>query len=98
MILDKKPLTFAEVKGYTKDLEGTEDLNKYLKKFGKASKEKSAEIIKNIEGLNNPKIRGEGIVKVADFLPKDQEDVNKIFTDANLSEEEANALAEIVKA
>ena len=97
MIIKKKALSLAELKEYVKDLDGKEGLQRYLKKFGKIGKDKADKIAKEIEELKNPKIREEHIIKVIDFQPKDQEDVNKILSDANLNEEEANALAEIVK-
>jgi DNA-directed RNA polymerase subunit F len=97
MIIDKKPLSLAELKEYVKDLDGKEDLMKYLKLFGKASNEKAIKIKKEVKALNNPKIREDCIVKVIDFLPEDQEEINKIFVEANLNTEEADALAEIVK-
>ena len=97
MILNKKPLSIAEVKEYVKDVEGKEALVKYMKKFGKVSKEQHNKMKKAIISLNNPKIKEENIAKVIDFLPEDHEDVNKIFPEANLNEEEAKALVEIVK-
>lgn len=97
MILNKKPLSLADVKFYLKDVDGNEELVKYIKKFGKTQKDKSDKIKEKIVALNNPKIREAGVVKVIDFLPEDQEDVNKVFIDANLNEEEASALIEVVK-
>jgi len=97
MILNKKPLSITEVKEYVKDVEGKEALVKYMKKFGKVSKEQHNKMKKAIISLNNPKIKEENIAKVIDFLPEDHEDVNKIFPEANLNEEEAKALVEIVK-
>lgn len=97
MIIDKKPLSIAEVKEYVKDAEGKEALVKYMKKFGKVSKEQHDKIKKAIASLNNPKIREENIIKIIDFLPEDHEDVNKLFPESNLNEEEVKALVEIVK-
>jgi len=97
MILDKKPLTLADVKEHIKELEGKEALVSYLKRFGKLSKEQSAELREKIISLNNPKIKERDIVKLIDFLPKDNEDVNKILSEANLNEEEGHALVEIIK-
>ena len=97
MILNKKPLTITEVKEYVKDSEGKEALIIYFKKFGKISKGDSEKIREKIVSLNNPKIKEEHITKVIDFLPKDHEDINKIFLESNLNEEEANALTEILK-
>jgi len=97
MILDKKPLTLGEVKKYVEGLENKEPLAEYLKKFGKLSSEEAIKLKEALVSLNNPKIREEGIVKAVDFLPKDVEDVNKIFSDSNLNDEEANALLKVIK-
>lgn len=97
MIINKKPLALAEVKQYIKDIEEKKAMKDYLKTFVKLSKPDAEKINKEIKGLNNPKIKEDQIVKVADFLPKDSEDINKIFIDSSLSEEEANAISEIIK-
>ena len=96
MIHSKQPLTFTEVKEIVKDLEEKQELKNYLKKFTKLSREKAEEIRKEIEKLNNMKIKEENMVKIIDFAPKDAESVNKIFTENTLTEEEANAILEIV--
>ena len=97
MILNKKSLALAEIKHYIKDLEDKKATQDYLKTFVKVSKVDAEKMAKELKELNNPKIKDEHIVKVVDFLPKDSEDVNKIFIDVSLSEEEANAISEIVK-
>lgn len=97
MILNKKPLALAEIKQYIKDSEDKKATQDYLKNFVKVSKADAEKMAKELKELNNPKIKDEYIVKVVDFLPKDSEDVNKIFIDTSLSEEEANAISEIVK-
>ncbi len=95
MIISKKPLAISEVMEYVKDEEGKEELLKYLKKFGKASKEKS-KIRESILAMNNPKIKESDIVKIIDFLPQSQEEVNKIFTEVSLSEEEIKSIIDLV--
>jgi len=96
-ILNKTPLNLTEVKEYIKDIEENKVLQSYLKKFSKLKKDNAKALAEEIKALNNLKIKNENIVKIIDFLPKDQEDINKIFTDVSLSEEEANAIIEIVK-
>lgn len=97
MIQSKTPVTLAEVKEIVKGLEEKQELQAYLKKFTKLTKEKSEAIRKDIAGLNNPKIKEENIIKVADYVPKDAEDLGKIFTEISLNEEEINAILEITK-
>ena len=97
MILEKKPVTMIDVKEIVKNLDEKQELKVYLKRFSKITKDKSEKLREEIQGLNNLKVKEEDIVKLIDFLPKDKEDVNKIFSDTNLTEEETNAILEIVK-
>ena len=97
MILSKKPLTLVEVKEYRKEREEKKPVDEYLAKFTKVTKERAKKIAEEIRALNNPKINEEQIVKVIDILPEDVEEVNKIFTEVNLNEEEANAILNIIK-
>lgn len=97
MILDKKPLAISEVKEYVKNSEGKEVLINYLKKFGKLSKNDVKKIEEKIKAVDSLKIKDRDIAKVIDFLPKDKEDVNKVFMENNLNDEEAKVLLEIIK-
>ncbi len=97
MIRAKKPLPMIEVLEYAKVQEGKDVLLSYLKKFTKISKEKADKIKESLIALNNPKIKEDNIVKILDFLPQDKEDVNKILIEANLNEDEANAVLNIIK-
>ncbi len=95
MILEKTPLTLAEVKERVKDLDEKAELKAYLKKFTPLTKTKTQELIKELKALNNIKLKEENIIKIADFLPKTQEELNKILTEVSLSEEETNAILAI---
>ena len=95
IVRSRKPLTIAEVKSYVKSVEN-QNLQDYLKKFSKISKEDAEKLAKEITDLNNLKIKEENIVKIIDLLPQDSEDINKIFTEATLSEDEANSIIQIV--
>ncbi|MBS3099100.1 hypothetical protein J4462_02720 [Candidatus Pacearchaeota archaeon] len=96
-ILSKTPVILAEVKDIVDKIENKQELQDYLKKFTVLKKDKALALKKEISELNNPKIKEENIVKIVDFLPKDSEDVNKIFTEISLNEEEINAIVEIVR-
>ncbi|MEK6929027.1 MAG: hypothetical protein AABW65_03705 [Nanoarchaeota archaeon] len=97
MIISKKPLAIAEAKAYVKDFTERKQLENYFRKFANLSNEDSEKLMKEIRVLNNPKIKEENIVKIADFLPKDMEDLGKIFNEITLNEEESNTILEIVK-
>ena len=43
------------------------------------------------------KLKQEHIVKIVDLLPEDALDLNKIFTDVSLDEDETTKILEIVK-
>jgi DNA-directed RNA polymerase subunit F len=97
MILSKKALTLAEVKELRKKSEEKKPIDEYLAKFNKNTKDKVKKMAEEIKALNNPKIKEEHIVKIIDLLPEDAEDLNKIFNEMGLTEEEANAILAIVK-
>ena len=96
IVLDKKPLSISEVKSQVSNLEEKKALEDYLKRFGNLKKDKAEKLAEDLRSLNNPKIKEDDIVKVIDFLPTQSEEVNKIFTDVSLSEDESNKIIEIV--
>ena len=97
MILEKHPLTLIEVQEIVKDLDEKQQLKAYLKKFTKLKKGKTEELKKEIKNLDNVKINSQHLVKVCDFLPTEPEEVNKVFNDVTLTEEEIQKIIEIVK-
>jgi DNA-directed RNA polymerase subunit F len=100
MILDRKPISLAEVKEI---LEGVPDNEKktqmeaFLKHFLKIKPEKSKKIKEDIEKLDLLKIKDANIVKIADIVPEDASDLNKIFSDVSLTEDETKKILDIVK-
>ena len=97
MILNKTAMPLAYVKEYTKEVEETKPIVAYLKKFCKISKTDADKLAGDIRALDNHKIKEETIVKILDMLPRDTEDLNKIFLEVSLTEEEANAILALVK-
>jgi len=97
MIHAKKSLTLAEVKDIVDKLEDAEETKVYLKKFTKLSKKDALKLKEELAALGNLKMREEHLIKLVDILPRDTEDVNKIFSDTGLTEEETNAILEITK-
>ena len=97
MIHAKQPLTLAEVQEIVKPLEERQEMKDYLKKFTKLSKDKALKLKEEVAGLGNIKIQEEHLIKLADIVPRDAEEVGKIFSDTGLTEEETNAILEITK-
>lgn len=99
-ILSSQALTLAEAGQYVKESkegETRKPIHDYLKAFSKLKLADAKKLAGEIRALNNPRMKESHIVKVVDFLPRDNEDVNKIFSDASLSEEEINSILQIVK-
>lgn len=97
MILELKPLTLAEAQGLIEERPETLQVTTYLKKFSKISAEKSESLVQDLKKLNNIKLKETHLVKIADFLPRDAEDVHKIVSDSSLTEAEVGAILDVVK-
>jgi|AP59_1055472.scaffolds.fasta_scaffold415167_2 DNA-directed RNA polymerase subunit F len=100
MILDRTPINMNEVNEIVNDIEDSprkEEIELYLKKFMKTKPNQAKKIKEEIEALDSIKIKRDHIVKIVDLLPADSSDLNKIFTDVSLNEEEINKILEIIK-
>ncbi|MEK6860259.1 MAG: hypothetical protein AABX54_05595 [Nanoarchaeota archaeon] len=100
MILDRTPLNLNEVEKTIKNIpenQKKEGIENYLKKFLKTKNEQAKKIKESMEKLDLLKVKREHIVKIIDLLPSDASDLNKIFSDISLNEDETNKILEIVK-
>jgi DNA-directed RNA polymerase subunit F len=100
MIFNRTPLTLSEVQETIKEIpesEKKEQIEVFLKKFLKAKPEQAKKIKEGLEKLDLLKIKREHIVKIVDILPEDASDLNKIFTDVSLNEDETNKILDLVK-
>ena len=96
MIRENQPLSMAESLEYLKEKENPGIVG-FIKKFTKLSAKESKEIRQALEGLNILKIKPEHISKIIDLMPEDKEDLNKIFIDISLDEDETNKILDIIK-
>jgi len=100
MILERKPISLSEVAEILKDIPDNEkktQMELYLKKFLKIKPEKAKQIKEELESLDLLKMKNEHIVKIIDLMPEDASDLNKIFTDVSLTEDETNKILDIIK-
>mgnify|MGYP003974869903 FL=1 len=100
MILGIIPLNMNKVQDILKDIPDSEkkqEMELFLKKFLKAKPEQAKKIKEELEKLDMIKIKREHLVKIVDMLPGDASDLNKIFIDVSLNEDETNKILEIVK-
>ena len=100
MILDRQPLNLLEVKEILEKIPENEkkaQMELYLKKFLKIKAEKAKKIKEGLEKLDLLKIKNEHVVKIIDLMPGDASDLNKIFTDVSLNEDETNKILDVIK-
>lgn len=90
------PLSFVEVKDLLGDLKvENKELDGFLKKFIKV---KSADDLKKeLNSLGLIKLKQEHIIKIIDIMPEEASELNKIFIDVTLDENETNKILEIIK-
>ncbi len=97
MIIEEKPLSMSESSEYLGKSDSEKETTGFVKKFVKIKPEKAKELRKEIEGLDFLKVKAEHIAKVIDLIPETEEELNKIFVDISLNEEEVKALLEKIK-
>ena len=69
----------------------------FIGKFTSVKPNEANEIKSKIKELKLIKVKSEHIVKVIDLLPDNNVDLNKIFTDVALDENEAKKILDIIK-
>lgn len=92
-----KPLTLGEARDLVETKGKSEEMVLYFKKFSKLKIKDVEEMKKELEALNNHRIREAHITKIIDFLPEDASDLSKIFTESSLDENEIKQVTDIVK-
>lgn len=98
MIRNTESLSMIESVDYLKKTEDKEkELAGFIKKFAKLKVKEAKELRKKMEELNLIKVRAESISKVIDIMPENIQDLNKIFVDVSLDEDESKKILEIVK-
>ncbi len=95
MIIKQDPLSMAEVKNIVK--EDNPELEKFIKGFVSLKPEDGENMRKELEALGILKMKPEHAAKVIDLMPEDASDVNKIFVDISLDEEEIGKILGVVK-
>ena len=96
MILNKTPISMAESKEYIDKDSGAETLT-FIKKFVSLKPEEAKKLREKIQGLSLLKVKEEHIAKIIDLLPETADDLNKIFIDMGLDEDETKKILETIK-
>lgn len=97
MIINSEPLSMAESLAYLREEETETEVVGFMKKFTKLSEKDAKSLRKEIEGFGNIKIKQEYLVKMIDLLPESSEELNKIFVDVSLDEDETKKIIESIK-
>lgn len=98
MIKNTTPLSLVEVKELiTDEEEEKKELKAFVKRFAKLDLKDAKKLREELESSGIIRIKAEHTAKIIDFLPEDASDVNKIFVDTSLEENEINKIIEIVK-
>jgi len=98
MIKNSEALSMVEALEYIKKGEETEtEVVGFIKKFNKLKAKEARELKQELESLGIMKIRLEYLVKIMDLLPESAEELNKIFVDVSLDEDETKKILETIK-
>ena len=98
MIINSEPLSMAEVNEYVKkNEENKTEIIGFLKKFNSLKVKDAKDLKREIESLDIIKIKPEFTVKIIDILPETAEELNKIFVEVSLDDDEAKKILETIK-
>lgn len=96
MIKHEEPISMAEAIEYVeKDSEA--DIKGFIKKFININAKEAKELKEKLQKNELIKMKPEHIVKIIDILPDNAEDLNKIFSDVSLNEDETKKILDTVK-
>lgn len=96
-IKEMAPLSMAEAKELVETIDKENEILDFLKKFAKLSGKESKKLGEELENLGILKFKPENIVKLIDFMPANNLDLNKILLDTDLDDDETNKLLEVIK-
>jgi DNA-directed RNA polymerase subunit F len=97
MIKESRPVSMAEVMELVGSSDKAEEVKKFIKGFEILSFKKAGELMEEIRGLNLMKLKEDYIVKIADFVPTDAAELNKVIIEVSLDADEVNKILEITK-
>jgi len=98
MIKNSEPVSMSEALEFIKE-GGEKDLEiiGFIKKFNKLTIKDAKALKQELEILANIKMKTEYIIKIIDTLPETPEELNKIFIDVSLDEDETRKILDSIK-
>ena len=98
MIKNNEHLSIVEVIDFVKKLKTeNSELIGFGKRFISEDVKTAKKIKEQIQNLNLLKVKPEHTVKIIDLMPDNAQDLNKIFTDVGLDEDETKKILEVIK-
>lgn len=98
MIEKMDPLSMPEALKYVKKSKHDGgDIVTFVKKFTNLNPKDALDLRKKIRKLDLMKVNEKHISKIINIMPKKTEDLNKIFIDVGLDEDEAKKILETVE-
>lgn len=98
MIKNTIPLSMVEALEYLNPEKDSEkNVKDFIKKFVKMNPKEAKDLRKKLMELNLIKMNETNICKLIDLLPEKPEEVNKIFVDVSLDENETKKILDTIK-
>ena len=97
MIRNSEPLSMAEVIELVEKEDDELNVIGFVKKFKKLKPADAKDLKKQLNDLQMIKIKPDYVVKIIDLLPETSEELNKIFVDVSLDEDETKKILDTIK-
>ena len=98
MIKQNDSLSIAEALAYVDSKNESESkIKNFMEDFKKLDLEKAKSLRKKIEEMELLKVKDSHISKIIDLIPEDKENLNKIFTDVSLDEDESKQILDVIE-
>jgi DNA-directed RNA polymerase subunit F len=97
MIKESRPICMAEVVELVGDSEKSESIKKFIKSFDILKFDKTKELMDELKALDLIKIKEDSIIKIADFVPTDAAELNKMMIDVSLDADEVNKILDVTR-
>ena len=96
MIKQNEPLSMTEALDYI-EKDKDDEIKSFIKKFVKLKLEKAKELREKLKKMDMLKLKESHITKIIDLVPEDKENLNKIFTDVSLTDDESKQILDAIE-
>lgn len=98
MIKQNNSLSIAEALKYVDSKNESEaKIKKFMENFKKLDIDEAKGLRKKLEVMELLKMKDSHISKIIDLVPEDKENLNKIFTDVSLTEDESKQILDAIE-